>query len=113
MGYRFGGRETTDGQHSLDINWLNRKGSLMPGSSSSIRWTRRGQDSGSIALRAESGRLDAGVSLAVARRRMGGRRGGCPIDLGIPATTAGNVLGLCVLVRTAGEESACCMGTGK
>lgn len=57
MGYKFGGKDTTDGQHSLDVNWLNRHGYLTSGRRSSVRWTRRGEETGNIGLRAESGQL--------------------------------------------------------
>lgn len=57
MGYRFGGKDTTDGQHSLNVNWLNRHGYLTPGRSSSVRWTRGDRETGNIGLRAEAGRL--------------------------------------------------------
>lgn len=50
-------KETTDGQHSLDANWLNRNGYLTQGRRSSVRWMRGERETGNIGLRAESGQL--------------------------------------------------------
>ena len=51
--YRYSAKDTVDGLHSLDINWLNRNGYLTPGRWSPICWKRGEEQTGSIGLRAE------------------------------------------------------------
>ena len=55
--YRYGAKETTDSLKSLDVNWLNRNGNLMPGCWSSISWSWGEKPTGSIGIRAEEGLL--------------------------------------------------------
>ena len=55
-GYR-GGKNTTDGFHDLDVRWLRRKGMLDSPSSRTITWTRGGEVTGSIRLRAQAGQV--------------------------------------------------------
>ena len=57
MSYRGSSKGTADGLSSLDVNWLKRKRILTPGRSSSVSWSRNGEDAGSITLRAEVGRV--------------------------------------------------------
>lgn len=51
--YRYGAKETTDGLKSFDVNWLNRKGYLAPGRSSSVHWWREDKHVGNINIRIE------------------------------------------------------------
>jgi hypothetical protein len=53
--YLGGGRATTSGYLFLDVRYLQRNGYLRPGSSSSQRWSCRGEPSGSINLSACDG----------------------------------------------------------
>lgn len=56
--YRYGAKETADGLQSLDINWLNRKGYLVPGWRGFVQWWRGDEHTGSIAIYTpEEGRL--------------------------------------------------------
>jgi hypothetical protein len=55
--YRGSSKNTVEGCKSLDVNWLNRKGYLASGMWATVRWTRNGEDSGNISLRAEVGRI--------------------------------------------------------
>jgi len=52
--HRWRTKDTVDGLKSLDINWLQRHGHLTPGRSSGVSWTRNGEPSGNILLRAEA-----------------------------------------------------------
>lgn len=55
--YSGSGRATTSGYLFLDVRYLQRKGYLRHGSSSSQSWTCRGEPSGSINLRASVGHV--------------------------------------------------------
>jgi hypothetical protein len=55
--YGYATKRTTNSLNTLDVNWLNRNGNLMPGRWSSISWSRGGKPSGSIGIRAEESRL--------------------------------------------------------
>lgn len=55
--YSGSGRATTSGYMGLDVRYLQRNGFLRPGSSSSLRWSRRGEPFGSINLRAWDDRV--------------------------------------------------------
>src|ERR1051326_3705372 len=55
--YRGSGRATTSEYLFLDVRYLQRKGFLRPGTSSSQRWSRRGEPSGSINLSAWDGHV--------------------------------------------------------
>ena len=58
MGYtNRGGKETTDGLSSIDVNWLNRRGLLHPGMRSSLSWMRGDRLTGSTGIRAEDGQI--------------------------------------------------------
>ena len=63
--YRGNGRSTTSGYLFLDVRYLQRKGFLRPGTSSSQRWSRRGEPFGSINLSA----WDGHVTLSYRTRR--------------------------------------------
>src|SRR5215831_7092426 len=53
-GYRCrSGKNTTSDYHALDIRWLHRKGLLLPGRDSSVRWSRNDEETGSIGVTAE------------------------------------------------------------
>jgi hypothetical protein len=51
------GAETTEGYRSIDVRWLKREGLLSSGVSRRITWSRRGEVTGSINVRSESGRV--------------------------------------------------------
>ena len=51
------GADTTEGYRSIDVRWLKREGLLSSGVSGSITWSRRGEVTGSIKVRSESGRV--------------------------------------------------------
>lgn len=40
--------------HSIDLAWLRRKGLLQPGTSSTLRWSRRGTQTGSIGIQCQA-----------------------------------------------------------
>lgn len=46
-------KSTTSQYHSLDIRWLQRKGSLLAGRHSTVRWSRNDEETGSIGVTAE------------------------------------------------------------
>lgn len=50
---RYGGKATAEETKSLDINWLKRKGFLVPGRSCSLNWHCNGELVGEIGMRAE------------------------------------------------------------
>jgi hypothetical protein len=50
---RYGAKQTAEATKSLDINWLGRKGYLVPGLSYSLSWTQGGEPVGSIGIRSE------------------------------------------------------------
>jgi hypothetical protein len=54
---RYGGRPTMEGSRSLEVNRLHREGWLRPGWTGTLRWSRDGEDAGSIGLRASEGRI--------------------------------------------------------
>jgi hypothetical protein len=66
--YSGGGKNTTSGMLFLDVRYLQRNGFLRFGSSSSQRWSRRGEPFGSINLQA----LDGEVILSYRTRRHDG-----------------------------------------
>jgi hypothetical protein len=51
VGWSRGGKSTTDDFTRLDIRYLSRNGNLRPGSYSTVRWSRNGQESASIGVR--------------------------------------------------------------
>lgn len=51
------GKATTNDFKSIDIRWLKSEGLLGPGLVRRVVWSRRGIETGSITVRAESGRL--------------------------------------------------------
>ena len=55
--YRGSGRSTTSGYLFLDVRYLQRNGFLCPGTSSSQRWSHRGEPFGSINLSAWDGHV--------------------------------------------------------
>jgi hypothetical protein len=56
-GQRYSGRDTTDDHHNIDVRSLKRGGWLSPGTSSTMRWTRHGQQRAAIGLKAHYGCL--------------------------------------------------------
>jgi hypothetical protein len=50
-------RDTVESCHTFDVNWLQRERCLSPGRSSTLQWSRSGEDVASINLRAEHDRL--------------------------------------------------------
>lgn len=54
---RYGAKETADATKSLDVNWLSRKGYLMPGLSYSLSWRRGEEPTGNISVRSEHSSL--------------------------------------------------------
>jgi hypothetical protein len=59
--------DKTDGYRSIDIDWLRRRGSLRPGHSGRITWSRGGTSTGHIAYLATAG----GLRLMYKTRRPG------------------------------------------
>lgn len=55
--YRWHTKSVADGCRSIDVNWLNRNGFLNSGSFRNIYWSRNGERTGDINIRAESGRI--------------------------------------------------------
>lgn len=55
--WHFGARNTTEDYRDIDVRWLKRRGCLKPGYSGSITWSRRGEITASIGVRAELGRV--------------------------------------------------------
>lgn len=51
------GGSTTEDYHAVDIRWLKRNGILEPGTRRSINWSRGGERTGSIQIRAELNRV--------------------------------------------------------
>jgi hypothetical protein len=51
------GADTTDSYRSIDVRWLKRKGMLADGRNGNLTWSRNGQVTGSINVRAELGRV--------------------------------------------------------
>jgi len=51
------GADTTDSYRSIDVRWLKREGILNPGESRQITWSRNGEVTGSINVRAEQDRM--------------------------------------------------------
>lgn len=50
---RYATKSTTDGEHGLEINWLQREGMLTPGRVSSVTWRRGERVTGTISIHAE------------------------------------------------------------
>lgn len=90
---RIGGlscRPTCESSHSLDLTWLFRKGLLNVGRWSTVRWSKHGQETGSIALtlhehglqllygtqddRGEPFRISELIPFSYSRAGFGGRR---------------------------------------
>jgi hypothetical protein len=65
--YRGSGRATTSGYLHLDVRYLQRKGFLRPGSSSSQQWSCRGEPLGPIGLQT----WDGYIVLSYSHRRDG------------------------------------------
>ena len=51
MGWSRGGKNTTDDFSRIDVRYLSRNCYLLPGRSSTLRWTRNGNDAGSVGIR--------------------------------------------------------------
>jgi hypothetical protein len=51
------GKDTTSGYHALDIRWLQRQRMLSYGTRSTVRWSRGGEEFGSIQVRSEADRF--------------------------------------------------------
>lgn len=49
--YRWSSKTTTESQHRIDIRWLKKQGYLRPGIISSLSWSCRGEQTGSIGYR--------------------------------------------------------------
>ena len=109
--YSGSGRATTSGYLFLDVRYLQRKGFLHPGTSSSQRWSRRGEPIGSINLQAWDGHValsyrtrkqdseewtskEYPVSLEWTQCNYGGERAW----FRCPATNAGDVWRSCTVV---------------
>ena len=54
---RWDTKSTTESQHRIDIRWLRKQNSLLPGYSGSIFWSMRGEKTGSIRYRMERDRM--------------------------------------------------------
>jgi len=67
------GAPTCEGCHSVDLAWLRRRGMLAPGRSSTLTWSRAGEQTGSITLVAQQ----EGVRLIYRTKD----RDGAPVDV--------------------------------
>ena len=47
------GKNTTSGYLRLDVRWLDREGLLVPGRIATVRWSRNGEPTGNIEIKAE------------------------------------------------------------
>lgn len=52
--YRWNSKSTNESQHGIDIRWLKKQGSLLPGKSGSLSWSRGDNQTGSINFRMET-----------------------------------------------------------
>lgn len=55
--WHYGARDTTEDYRDIDVRWLKRRGMLEPGRSGNITWSRHGEVTASIGVRAEFGRV--------------------------------------------------------
>lgn len=65
--YAYGGRDTCEGQKSLDVRYLRREGLLQPGRGFRLAWSRNGEPTGNIGVTVEQ---DA-IVLSYRSRRYG------------------------------------------
>jgi hypothetical protein len=54
MGWSRLGKDTTNCYQGIDVRYLSRRGLLHPGSCCTLRWSRNGEETGSIGLRSTS-----------------------------------------------------------
>jgi len=57
MSGRSGWRRKVESQHKVDIRWMKRKGWLYDGCGGSLRWSSRGEETGSISYRVTSDKI--------------------------------------------------------
>jgi len=55
--FRWGAKATTESQHDIDIRWLKKQGLLRSGVSSSLSWSCKGKQTGSIGFKMEAGQM--------------------------------------------------------
>jgi hypothetical protein len=55
--WHYSAKNTTETYRSIDVRWLKREGMLSPGANRRITWSRGGEITGSINVRAEPGRV--------------------------------------------------------
>ena len=55
--YRWDSKTTTESQHRIDIRWLKKQGYIRPGTSGTLSWTCRDEQTGSIRYRMEEKRM--------------------------------------------------------
>ena len=65
--WHYSAKDTTESYISIDVRWLKREGVLSPGTSRGINWSRHGEVTAAIAIKAERGRV-----LLTNRQRSGG-----------------------------------------
>ena len=65
--WHYSAKDTTESYLSIDVRWLKREGVLSPGTSRGINWSRHGEVTAAIAIKAERGRV-----LLTYRQRSGG-----------------------------------------
>ncbi len=53
----WGAKSTTESQHQIDIRWMKKQRYLYPGTTGTLSWSCRGEESGSIGYRVETNRL--------------------------------------------------------
>ncbi|RLL52191.1 hypothetical protein D8Y20_07885, partial [Mariprofundus sp. EBB-1] len=68
MSGRSGWRRKAESQHAVDIQWMKRKGWLYDGCAGSLRWSCRGEETGSIRYRV----TDEALTLIYRHRDNGG-----------------------------------------
>ena len=55
--YRWDKKTTTESQHRVDVRYLKKHGLLTPGTSGSLSWKSRGEQTGSVGFRMEKNRM--------------------------------------------------------
>jgi len=114
MSGRSGWRRKVESQHSVDIRWMKRKGWLYDGCNGSLRWSQRGEETGSIGYSV----ADSEITLTYRHREQGGEWG--PVEAPIrlehtPCNYGGeriwmrcpNCYRRCAIVYIAGKLPAC------
>ncbi len=70
--HRFDKKTMTGETHSLDVRYLHREGSLKPGRSFSLRWSRTGRETGSVGCMVRGDHEDLPEQVVLSYRHQGG-----------------------------------------